>query len=886
MRPAPLTLATHVADVRSPRARAVPPSPPSPLPGGAWLPLGPAPLGPATLGGGGFYGGVNSGRVTGLAYIPSGPHAGRVVAGTAGGGIWTTDNNGSVWTARSDFAPSLAIGSVAVDPSHPEHLIAGTGEANQSGDSYPGFGILSSTNGGTTWSTQNPGGVFNGLKIAQVAIDPTNSSHMFAATSGGLFVTTNGGTTWAKPTDPSYASVDGSITAVVINPVTPATVFIGGGPAQVAKSTDGGVHWAPANTGVAASGSFALTALAIANSTPSTMYLSIGSLSNPAAAYKSTDGGTTWNALTTPDYTGGGYAYGGGGPGDQGWYDNVVAVSPTNANLVLLGGIAEIASTDGGTTWTNINGQSFFGGGTNLIHPDQHAIAFGAGGNIWTGADGGVYLYNPSGPTVTNKNGNLNITQFYFGFNEVGGTVLAGSQDNSSGRTSSSHLGPWTEIWDGDGGPSFITPNHPATQFIEADSGLYRSNDAFVSDLTNITPLGGVPSLFTPPIAVIPSTTTPSDPTVFFGGTDLWRTTNPSVASPTWTTVTSVGTSVSAIAISPSNPNVVYVGFTDGTVQVSTDRGLTFTSLATQPFSETFVTGLSVNPSNPKAITLSVSNSDTRSYASFPHVAQYAYTSAPGTGTWTDITGNLPSFAVSRVVYDHGALLAATDIGVYGAGSIAGGATSWSRVGTALPRVQAQDLFVDPKNQDVYVITHGRGAWRLHYATSISSVSPKAGPLHGGQKVTISGIDLAGATKVTFGTKTGTHLKVVSASTITVTTPAHAAGTVDVRVTGPAGKSAVTPADHYTYENPPTVTSVSPAKGAHVGGNVITISGKNFVGATKVVFGTTAGTKVTVVSSTKLTVKVPAHARGTVDVRVTTPSGTSPKVAKDHYKFT
>src|SRR6202043_3666368 len=94
---------------------------------------------------------------------------------------------------------------------------------------------------------------------------------------------------------------------------------------------------------------------------------------------------------------------------------------------------------------------------------------------------------------------------------------------------------------------------------------------------------------------------------------------------------------------------------------------------------------------------------------------------------------------------------------------------------------------------------------------------------------------------VTFGTARATHVKVVSATTITVTTPAHAAGTVDVRVTGPVGTSVVTPADHYTYENPPTVTSVKPATGPHGGGNVIAITGTNFVGATKVLFGTAAG---------------------------------------------
>jgi hypothetical protein len=54
-------------------------------------------------------------------------------------------------------------------------------------------------------------------------VDPAHSAHMFAATDGGLFVTTNGGSSWAKPTSPSYASVDGNINTVVTNPSTPVT---------------------------------------------------------------------------------------------------------------------------------------------------------------------------------------------------------------------------------------------------------------------------------------------------------------------------------------------------------------------------------------------------------------------------------------------------------------------------------------------------------------------------------------------------------------------------------------------------------------------------------------------------------------------------------------
>ena len=685
------------------------------IPSGTWQPLGPAPIGPPFLQSGGFYGGVNAGRIDSVAVIPTGAHAGRTVVGTAGGGVWTSDDDGTTWTARTDQAPSLAIGAVADDPSNPDHLIAGTGEIFPCGDCYPGNGMLSSSDGGTTWTVQNPGGVFTGAKVGQVAIDQNNSLHMFAATNSGLFVTTNGGTTWAQPTDPSYgANVAGFVSAVVIDPTNPLIVYVGGTSKTVAKSTDGGLTWAAANTSITLpGGSFPLIALAISASSHLVLYASVGTTTGDKLN-KTVDGGATWTLTNAPDFTGQLYSYGSGN-GEQGWYDNTVAIDPINANHVVAGGIGVVETTDGGTTWTNVNGKTFFAGGPpNKVHPDFHAIAFRPDSKVWLGCDGGAFLYNPAGLSVANSNGNLNITQFYAGFNEVGGNVLAGAQDNGSARTSSPTVGPWTGIVVGDGGPSAITPNSSPTQFSIGNMALRVTTDGFASTLTNITP-PNPNAPFTPPMIVVPNVGSPTNPTVYYGGQDLWQTTNPTSGA-TWNKRTFVFGSVSAIAAAPSDPNTVYVGFENGTLQVSTDGGVTFASLAVLPaFGSTFVTGISVDPTNAKAITVSVSTNNTRFQLAPPHVAQFSYTTDPSLGTWTVITGNglPPQAAVSRVVYDNGALVAATDAGVYGTGTVSGGSTSWSLVGTGLPAVQVQDLFVDPTDSTLYAVTHGRGAWKL-----------------------------------------------------------------------------------------------------------------------------------------------------------------------------
>lgn len=168
---------------------------------------------------------------------------------------------------------------------------------------------------------------------------------------------------------------------------------------------------------------------------------------------------------------------------------------------------------------------------------------------------------------------------------------------------------------------------------------------------------------------------------------------------------------------------------------------------------------------------------------------------------------------------------------------------------------------------------------------AVTSVAPSSGPASGGQTVTISGSGLSGATAVDFGPVPGTNLDEVSDTELTVQAPSHAAGQVDVTVTTPGGTSAVTPADHYSFVARPTISAVSPAYGSHAGGRTVSITGTGLTGASKVRFGTTAGTALHVVSGSSLTVQAPSHAAGLVDVSVTTPGGTSLPVAADQYIF-
>jgi hypothetical protein len=196
---------------------------------------------------------------------------------------------------------------------------------------------------------------------------------------------------------------------------------------------------------------------------------------------------------------------------------------------------------------------------------------------------------------------------------------------------------------------------------------------------------------------------------------------------------------------------------------------------------------------------------------------------------------------------------------------------------------------------DVTVTTLGGGTSATNAADqytyvappTVTNVNPDTGPTTGGTSVTLNGTNLNGVTVVDFGSNPATGVT-CSATACFVTAPAGVAGTVDVSVTTPGGTSATSPADHYTYVAPPTVTNVNPNAGPLTAGTSVTITGTNFTGATAVDFGSNPATGVTC-TATSCTVTAPAPAPagvGIVDVTVTTlGGGTSATSAADHYTY-
>jgi len=157
---------------------------------------------------------------------------------------------------------------------------------------------------------------------------------------------------------------------------------------------------------------------------------------------------------------------------------------------------------------------------------------------------------------------------------------------------------------------------------------------------------------------------------------------------------------------------------------------------------------------------------------------------------------------------------------------------------------------------------------------SITSLSVNVGPAPGGTAVTISGTNFVDGATVTFGGISATSVVVVSPTQITCATPAHAAGVAVVTVLNPGGHSCNSPIG-FTYEAAPTITSISPVKGASAGDTYVTITGSDFKSGASVTFGGTAATSIVVVNTTTITCDTPAHAVGDVSVTVANPDSQS-----------
>ena len=672
---------------------------------GGWRSLGPSGIFGADNG---FFSSgpmLDAGRVT--AVVPS-PAGGTLFIGTASGGVWRS-SSGGYWIPLTDTQCNLTIGAVAIDAADPNVIYAGTGEYNV--NSW-GCGILRSTDGGTSWTQlgansfrltvngqPNGSAAFAKILVSRPAGGSVSNTVLLGASNVGVFRSPDGGSTW------SFV-LSGAAASLVAHPTRPGVVFAGNSDNFTAsrrglyKSVDNGATWTPLPPLPSIDvNNIQRIELAVTPASPDLVYALLGGRdSRFLGLFLWNDATGTWRGLGAVGLLTGSNR---GDFGKQASYDLAIAVDPRDANRVYVAGVRAFRSTDGGATFNPMGME---------VHVDWHVIGIDPlnADILYAGTDGGAFVSTDRGDSWLSRNAGLTITQYYPGISAspIGSTIMGGAQDlGTHFFTGSSY---WNGFLGGDGGYTAINSDNPSVRYAEtqwqpAGPQLVRFDGSSAS--LRIAGIGTDDRhAFIPPYVMDPVSST----TLYFGTHRLYKTVN---EGGSWTPIsfdlTRVSGFITTIAVAKSDPGTIYVGASDGMVNVTRDGGLNFIP-STSGLPNKWVTHIAVDPTDATHALLTVSGFGSG------HVFETKNAGA----SWTDISAGLVDAPANAVALVPGAgIMVGTDVGVFQAPSPG---AAWTNGPAGIPNVIVYDLIYVPGANLLLAGTYGRGM----FAYTVGGESP------------------------------------------------------------------------------------------------------------------------------------------------------------------
>ncbi len=674
--------------------------------------------------------------------------------GAVGGGVWKTTDAGVVWSPVFDAEDIASIGAIAVAPSKPNVIYAGSGEADIRSDIGFGDGMYKSDDGGQTWSNV---GLRDSGQISRIVVDPANADVVYAAVLGhaygpneerGVYRSRDGGKSWTKVLDrgPDVGAADIAM-APDNSRILYATLWRArrtpwsmyppaeGPGSGLYKSADGGDTWSQISGNGLPAGDWGRAGVATAKG--SRVYALIDA--KPAGVYRSDDGGGTWTlAGADPRIT------------SRAWYFSGITADPANPDVVYAPNVALMRSTDAGKTWDVLRGAP---GGDDYhqlwidpMNPERMVL----------GTDQGVTISLNRGRTWSSWY-NQPTGQFYhvvtdtqFPYN------LYGSQQDSGAvgipvRTDHNEINERDWFTAGGGESGYIAPDPRDPNIVYAGNtygGLVRI-DRRTSQAHNISPWPAFS--FGTEIAqrkyrftwTSPLVFSPAEPNaLYFGAQCLlrsndgglsWKEISPDLTGDERKTSKDAAAAapltidnarqrgygvIYTIAPSPLEAGEIWTGSDSGLIHVTHDGGKTWQN----------VTPPGLTPWS-KVTMIEASHFDAAvAYAAIDRhrlddYRPYLYRTRDSGKSWTLIAEGLaaPAFlnAVREDSVRRGLLFVGTEKGV--AVSFDDG-DHWQPLQLNLPVVSVRDLAIH--SGDIAIATHGRAFWVLDDISALRQAEP------------------------------------------------------------------------------------------------------------------------------------------------------------------
>ena len=683
------------------------------------------------------------GRVVTVAGV-SGDHN-LFYAGTVGGGVWKSTDEGLEWKNISDGklpGPSSSIGAVAVAASDPNTIYIGTGEADIRNDVIPGDGIFKSTDAGNTWQYA---GLRDTHSISAIVIDPKDPNVVYAASMGhvfkadsdrGVFKSTDGGKSWNKilfvddntgaiclVMDPNHAEV---LYATMWQAQRMPWGLISGGPGSgIYKTSDGGAHWTnlTQNPGLPQM-VLGRVGLSVAASNSNIVYAIIQA--KEGGVFRSDDAGATWKRVNDEMKL-----------RQRAFYYMTIYVDPKNPDIVYAPEVDALwVSHDGGKSFTKLKTPH---GDNHIvwINPDDTRI-------LLEGNDGGATVSTDGGKTWSTEH-NQPTGQFYhvnlddqFPYHIFGAQQDEGSFEGPS----ASHggmipLADWHSVAYGESTYTVPQPGNPKITFGSGYYSIFLKYDRTTDQYESVSPWphyqegassGELKYRFgwTHPILFSPAN--PKElliaAQVVFKSDDYgvtWKQISPDLTRNQASTEVPSGGPVdldqsgaeiyplvSALAVSPLDGNLIWAGSDDGLAHITTDGGKNWQVVTPPGLPESWISCIEPSHTDKQTAYLTA-----RRYM-WDDFRPYVFETHDLGRHWTAITAGLPQdefvFDIRQDPNDPKLLFLGTRSTVYF--SLDAGA-HWQPLTLNLPVTQVRDIAINTRQGQIVAATHGRSFWVL-----------------------------------------------------------------------------------------------------------------------------------------------------------------------------